>query len=1162
MTLDRSGFWFSKDSIPCFVNSNLRRSLLTIPMSKEYKQYTDGLEKQLADIYAVVTKARKKGLDPALVPESEVAKDLAALVEGLVGPPGVAESIRELTKTLSREALTFKITEQIINGKFGVMDSREAAEQAMRTALAILTEGITAAPIQGIAKVDIKTNLDRTNYLAIYYAGPIRSAGGTEQALTIIVGDHIRRLLKLDHYKPTEDEIGRFIEEIRLFERSIARFQYHISDEELRRGIQNIPVEVTGTESDPVEVSTYRNLPRIETNNVRGGALRVVNDGIVGRAAKVLTTIEKLKIPGWDWLGNLKEFSKKKKSGFMADVIAGRPIFSFPSRVGGFRLRYGRSRNTGLAAVGIHPATMLTVQNFLAAGTQLRLEGPGKGGITVPVDSIESPIVRLKNGSVVRVNLQNFNSINKMIDKILFLGDILIGFGDFLYTNKPLRPAGYNEEWWGEELTVAIEQKFGNDLDKTAQAVGLKKNFLEKMLDDVYKNTPTVQEVIHLSLILGIPFHPKFTFFWETLSAQEFFALRKWLLASETKVENNIVQEIVGVNDKAIKIVLEKLCIQHQVFLKKVKIVGDEAHILAFCLGFNTSDFKLDSENVLDIIKNLTGVTVKPKGVSYVGARMGRPEKAKHREMKPLVHTLFPVGLAGGSRRNLIDAAKKVSIDVDLVKRHCVKCNAPNFTLKCARCGSDTVLEKTCPQCGRTLYVDECPACKTSTRSYARQEVDMRGLLSMACKNLGLPMLSLFKGVKGMTNGTKTPEILEKGLLRARHGLSVFKDGTIRFDATNAPLSHFTPKEVGVTVEQVRANGYLHDYQGNPLTSPKQICELKVQDIVIPRNCATYFLKVANFLDELLEKVYKLPKYYNISKPSDLIGHLVIGLAPHTSVGIVGRIIGFTPLKVIYGHHLWHSAKRRDCDGDEDAVILGLDAILNFSKEFLPSQIGGIMDAPILIIPVVNPLEVQRQAHEVDVSGQYPLEFYQKTWEEADTRQTMNMIEVIADRLNTPAQFEGFKYTIPVSNVNMGNTESVYKKFGKMTDKMHSQLVLAEKIAAVDADVVARKVLTTHFIRDIAGNLRAFTTQQFRCKGCNRKFRRMPLIGKCPSCNSDLILTVYRGGIEKYLIAATRLVEKYGLLDYYAQRLHIVEEEILTLFEGKKPRQFSLTAFS
>jgi DNA polymerase II large subunit len=433
--------------------------------------------------------------------------------------------------------------------------------------------------------------------------------------------------------------------------------------------------------------------------------------------------------------------------------------------------------------------------------------------------------------------------------------------------------------------------------------------------------------------------------------------------------------------------------------------------------------------------------------------------------------------------------------------------------------------------------------------------------LSLAYRNLRLPRLSLIKGVKGMTNETKTPEILEKGLLRAKHDLSVFKDGTIRFDATNAPLTHFTPKEVGISIEIIKKNGYLHDQNGKLLDESNQICELKVQDIVIPYKCAEYFLHVSKFLDELLQKVYDLPSYYKIEKASDLVGTLVVGLAPHTSVGIIGRIIGFTPLNVIYAHPMWHSAKRRDCDGDEDAVMLALDTILNFSKVFLPSQIGGIMDAPILIIPVVNPLEVQRQAHEVDVAGNYPLLFYEKTLQNADPRQISTIIDTIEDRLNTPSQFEGFKYTVPVSNINMGNTESVYKKFGKMTEKLYNQLILAEKIVAVDADVVANKVLTTHFVRDIAGNLRAFTTQKFRCKGCNRKFRRMPLIGKCPVCDSDLILTVYRGGIEKYLPAAIKLVKKYGLLEYYAQRLNMVEEEILSLFEGKKPRQYSLSAF-
>ncbi|UCC58747.1 MAG: DNA polymerase II large subunit [Candidatus Bathyarchaeum sp.] len=1131
-------------------------------MSKEYKQYAAVLEKSLESIYAIARKAREKGLDPALVPEPEVAKDLAELVEGLVGPYGVAEGIRDLSKKMSREALAFKIAEQIVKGKFGHMDAREAAEQAIRTALAILTEGITAAPVQGVARIEIKSNPDRTRYLAIYYAGPIRSAGGTEQALTLVIGDFIRRLLGLDRYKPTEEEIARFIEEVRLFERAVARFQYHISDEELRRAIQHIPVEVTGTESDPVEVSSFRNLPRIETNRVRGGAIRVVNDGIVGRSAKVWTIIEKLEIEGWDWLREIREISQKKNAGFMADVIAGRPIFSFPSRTGGFRLRYGRARNTGLTAVGIHPATMMVVQNFLAAGTQLRLEGPGKAGVVVPVDTIEPPVVRLKNGFVVRVTLQNYKQIKRMIDKILFLGDILIGFGDFLYTNKPLRPSGFTEEWWREELLAAIEQKFDSNLKEAAKAGSISVSRLEALVADPFKNKPNAKEAIALSSTYRIPLHPFFTFFWSNISPEEFGALREWLLTSKSQVENAIVQEIVGVKDKTIKGLLEKLCIPHEVVAGKIKIRNEEAHIFGFCLGLHAPKSQIDSsKNVFESMQKLTGIPIRKKAPSLLGARMGRPEKAKRREMRPLVHALFPVGLAGGSRRNLAEAANKGAIEIDLVRRRCLECNELTSLIRCPQCGSETRLEKFCPQCGRCLKEDVCPVCKVSTRSYEKQQINIRDLMNAACRKLRLPHLNLVKGIKGLTNETKTAEILEKGVLRAKYGLSVFKDGTIRFDVTNAPLTHFKPKEIGVSVEKLRKYGYLYDHEGKSLTEPKQICELKVQDVVIPRKCAKYFVRVANFLDELLAKVYELPPYYNVKKVDDLVGRLVVGLAPHTSVGIIGRIIGFTPLNVCYAHPLWHSAKRRDCDGDEDTLMLALDTILNFSKVYLPSQIGGIMDAPILIIPLVNPVEVQRQAHEVDVAEKYPALFYEKTLQKTGPRELSELIDLIEHRLNTAAQFEGFKYTIPVSDINMGNPESAYKKLGKMTDKLHSQLMLAERIEAVDAEIVAKKVLTTHFVRDIAGNLRAFTTQKFRCKACNKKFRRMPLLGKCPACKGELTLTVYRGGIEKYLPAALQLIKKYGLSEYYAQRLSIVEDEIRTLFEGKKPRQISLTAF-
>src|SRR3989337_1294860 len=613
------------------------------------------MEHTLQELYAVSESARSKGLDPSLKTECIIAKDIADLVEGLVGPVGVAVSIRELGVRLQREEIAFKVAEEIVYGKFGHMEPAAAAEQAIRTALAIFTEGLTAGPIKGVAQVKIKTNLDRTRYLAIYFAGPIRSAGGTDQALTLVVGDFVRRLLGLDRYKPTSEEVSRFIEELRLYERSVGRFQYHIPDEELRKALNLIPVEVTGTESDPIEVSSFRNLPRVETNRVRGGALRVVNDGIVGRALKVLTIIEKLGFQGWDWLREFKQKSEKKSAGFMADVIAGRPIFSFPSRRGGFRLRYGRSRNSGLSAVGIHPATMLVTENFLAAGTHMRLELPGQGCVTDPVDSIEPPVVLLKDGSVVRVSLENFPSVKGKLQKILFLGDILISYGDFLYTSKTLSPSGYVEEWWIRDLNGAVKEKFNGDLVSAAAKVQVMPETLIHLLENPFTNDISAQEAIMLSLRLNVPLHPKFTLYWSILSLQEVELLHKWLSTCELSVDVGVVSNIIGTFEPTVVQALRKIFVPHRFLDGKVVLEGDDACAFAFSLGYGTSrTVDPSAESSLKAISLLCGVEVRDKAPTFVGARMGRPEKAKRREMKPLVHVLFPVSLAGGSHRNLV----------------------------------------------------------------------------------------------------------------------------------------------------------------------------------------------------------------------------------------------------------------------------------------------------------------------------------------------------------------------------------------------------------------------------------------------------------------------------------------------------------------------------
>jgi DNA polymerase II large subunit len=110
-------------------------------ISEAYQRYIHELEQGLRDLYTLSETARSKGLDPALKTECIIAKDIADLVEGLVGPVGVAVSIRELGDQLQREEIAFKVAEEIVYGKFGHMEPEAAAEQAIRTALAIFTEG-------------------------------------------------------------------------------------------------------------------------------------------------------------------------------------------------------------------------------------------------------------------------------------------------------------------------------------------------------------------------------------------------------------------------------------------------------------------------------------------------------------------------------------------------------------------------------------------------------------------------------------------------------------------------------------------------------------------------------------------------------------------------------------------------------------------------------------------------------------------------------------------------------------------------------------------------------------------------------------------------------------------------------------------------------------
>ena len=232
-----------------------------------------------------------------------------------------------------------------------------------------------------------------------------------------------------------------------------------------------------------------------------------------------------------------------------------------------------------------------------------------------------------------------------------------------------------------------------------------------------------------------------------------------------------------------------------------------------------------------------------------------------------------------------------------------------------------------------------------------------------------------------------------------------------------------------------------------------------------------------------------------------------------------------------------------DCDGDEDGVFLLLDGLLNFSREYLPAQRGGKMDAPLVATIILNPAEIDDEAWNLEVSDDYPLEFY-----EAALKREEFKIDIVENYIDTEDQFRELKFSFDTSKIDAGPKVTSYKRLNTMHEKIITQVKLQNKIRAVDNREAAKKVLEDHFIRDIIGNSRGWGRQVFRCAKCNAKYRRPPLYGRCLKCGSKLIFTVSKGSVTKYLEDAKFIVEYCNLDEYTKDRVKLIEKEVEELF--------------
>ncbi|MBX4196496.1 DNA polymerase II large subunit [Candidatus Pacearchaeota archaeon] len=1140
------------------------------------KDYFQNLEQEVKKSYDAAREARKKGFDPVSDVEIPVATSLAERVVGLVSvlypqvmDPRLVARILELEKEYGNldPAVSLKIAEEVAKETFcKFKDHLEAVEAGIRIAIGYLTLGYVSSPIEGFIQLKIKKTADGGDYLAPYYSGPIRSAGGTEAAFSLVIVDYLREMFGYAKYDPTEDEIKRGIHECYEYHERITNLQYLPSEQELDYLLRNLPIQLTGDPSEEREVYNYKDLPRIETNFIRSGFCLVIGEGLAQKAPKILKRIVKLKergfkLSGWDWLAGFTQLQKKlkegKKSGdsarggatYMQDLVAGRPVFSHPSESGGFRLRYGRSRTTGYSTLALHPATMAITDNFIAVGTQLKIEKPTKGCTIASCDSIDGPIVRLKDGSVQSIKtIQEAKQLYPQVDQIIYLGDILVPYGDFCNRNHPLEPAGYVEQYWLEHL-----KKAGG----TSELV------------------PSFETALELSKQYSIPLHPRYSYYWREISADLFLSLIDWIAHGELKEGILILPYTRSDRERFAqgKRALELIGCEHKVSIEHVVFSAAQSQSLLFNLGISQDNFehsieecigkiKGRSENGLVIINLLSSIPIKDKSGTFIGGRMGRPEKAKLRKLIGSPHCLFPVGEEGGRLRSVQAAVDVGSVKADFPLYSCESCGESIYP-RCEKCGKTCTRLVYCTECMQS-YVGSCPH-HPLVHEYNERRIDIKHYFDAARKLIqpdgnGIPII---KGVRGTSSKDHSCEHLAKGFLRAQHSLHVNKDGTIRYDMTEMPLTQFKPREVGTPPQKLVQLGYTHDIHGVPLTHDDQVLELFPHDIVLP-SCPTtpderaddVFLNVARFVDAELEKLYGCPSFYHATSHQDLVGHLFGCMSPHTSATVVGRLIGFSHVQALLASPYIHAAMRRDCDGDEAAVMLLMDLLLNFSRKFLPSHRGGTQDAPLVLNMRIRASEVDDMIFDVDVSSSIPLALYEAA--EHHKPATDVRMEQVKERLHTEKEFTNLSFSYDTSDLNNAPLCSSYKTLPTMQEKVQQMMNLSVKLRPVNVRDVARLIIERHFIRDTRGNLRKFSMQVFRCVGCNDKYRRPPLTGKCTHCGGKLIFTISEGSILKYMQPALDIAKKYEVSDYLLESLELTQMYIESIFGREKEKQEDL----
>jgi DNA polymerase II large subunit len=190
----------------------------------------------------------------------------------------------------------------------------------------------------------------------------------------------------------------------------------------------------------------------------------------------------------------------------------------------------------------------------------------------------------------------------------------------------------------------------------------------------------------------------------------------------------------------------------------------------------------------------------------------------------------------------------------------------------------------------------------------------------------------------------------------------------------------------------------------------------------------------------------------------------------------------------------------------------------------------------------------------------YPLELYTLSCRHSHPSEVRRIMRFVGDNVKDGLMLQLIASNLPTSQMDEGPVESTYRRLDSMDERLRRQMALTDKLVGVVPAKVAERILDSHLLRDLAGNLRAFYIQGARCKRCGAKYRRVPLSGRCMSCRGELMMLVHNKSVGKYLDLVSWLLAKFEYDDYFKQHVSLLKLEIEALAEprGRKISDYLL----